>query len=97
MELQETLRDKFRVPSAKTEEAVRFLREEFEVLEDVPSLSAPVCRDPDDDRVLAAAMTGKCDCIVTGDKDLLELGKFLGIPILTPSAFWRFEAERERR
>ena len=35
----------------------------------------PVCRDPDDDHVLAAAITVKAEYIVTGDKDLLVLAQ----------------------
>jgi uncharacterized protein len=36
---------------------------------------------------------GRVDCIVTGDKDLLSLGSFDGMPILLPGHFWRHEAE----
>lgn len=44
-------------------------------------------RDPDDNRVLEAAVEGKCDFIVTGDKDLLELKKYKNIRILAPKDF----------
>lgn len=46
-------------------------------------LPAPVCRDPDDDHVLACATAGNADLIVSGDKDLLSLEHFEGIPIVT--------------
>ncbi len=40
--------------------------------------------DPDDDHVIAAAVTGQADLIASGDKrDLLPLGSFQGIPIIT--------------
>ena len=42
----------------------------------------PGLRDPKDLMVLAAAVGGEADAIVTGDKDLLTLGEFRGIPIL---------------
>ncbi len=48
-----------------------------------PSLEQPVCRDPDDDVVLACALAARVDLIVSGDKDLLVLQSFQGIPILT--------------
>ena len=40
--------------------------------------------DPDDDHVVAAAVTGQADLIASGDKrDLLPLGSYAGIPIIT--------------
>jgi putative PIN family toxin of toxin-antitoxin system len=43
----------------------------------------PACRDPDDDHVIAA----KAGIIVTGDKDLLALGQYQAVRILTARAF----------
>jgi uncharacterized protein len=50
-------------------------------------LDKRVCRDKDDDVVLATALGGKADVIVTGDEDLLVLKKFRGIEILSPRQF----------
>jgi uncharacterized protein len=44
-------------------------------------------RDPDDDKVLETAINGEADCIVSGDADLLALGSFEGLAILTPRDF----------
>ncbi len=46
-----------------------------------------VDEDPDDDRVLEAAITGGVDYIVSGDHHLLDLGEHAGIPIVTPARF----------
>lgn len=46
-------------------------------------LKTRICRDPDDDIVLACAISAKADYIVSGDKDLLVLKAFEGIPIVT--------------
>ena len=44
-------------------------------------------RDPDDNRVLEAAVAGRVDFIVTGDQDLLVLESFRGIAVVTPARF----------
>ena len=46
-----------------------------------------VCRDPEDDPVLSAAVEGRAEVIVTGDDDLLAPQEYEGIAILTPQAF----------
>jgi len=45
------------------------------------------CRDPTDDKFLELAVSGNADLILSGDKDLLTLHPFRGIPIVTPAAF----------
>jgi uncharacterized protein len=45
------------------------------------------CRDPKDDKILETAVNGNADAIITGDKDLLVLHPFLGIPIISPADF----------
>ncbi len=46
-----------------------------------------VCRDPNDDMVLECAALAQSRVIVSGDKDLLAVGEYEGIRILTPRAF----------
>jgi predicted nucleic acid-binding protein len=46
-----------------------------------------VCRDPEDDKFLAAARVGSARFIVTEDMDLLDLGSYEGIQILRAEAF----------
>lgn len=47
-------------------------------------------RDIKDDRYLAAALGAKADAIVTNDRDLLDLKKPFGLPIMTPIEFIKF-------
>ena len=46
-------------------------------------LTAQISRDADDDAVLACALAARADLIVSGDDDLLVLGHFENIPIIT--------------
>jgi uncharacterized protein len=43
--------------------------------------------DPNDDVVIACALQARADYIVTRDKDLLSLGGYQGILIVTPREF----------
>jgi len=45
------------------------------------------CRDPQDDKILELAVSGKASCIISGDQDLLVLHPFREIPIVTPRDF----------
>lgn len=56
-------------------------------------LPGAVCRDPDDDVVLATAVAGCAQIIVTGDKDLTILKSYEGIKIIRPTDFWQYEQE----
>ncbi len=48
-----------------------------------------VKRDPDDDKVIIAAVEGKAEYIVAGDADLTDLKSYHGIKIVKPADFMR--------
>lgn len=52
-----------------------------------PEFELTDCVDPDDNCILEAAVTGRADCIVTGDNHLLRMKAFRGIEILTVHDF----------
>jgi len=52
-----------------------------------PEQTVEIVRDPKDDPVLAAAMAANCPYLVTGDHDLLALGTYDGVKIVTASQF----------
>jgi uncharacterized protein len=68
----------------------QFIRLLGRIAELVPILRAVrACRDPKDDMFLEVAVNGGAELIVTGDRDLLDLHPFLGIPILSPGDYLR--------
>lgn len=84
-ELEAVLRDRFDRPAV----LARALRDEVASIANVrrPPQLPHVTRDPADDMVLAAALDGRADRIVTGDKDLLVLGAYREIAIVTVRQF----------
>ena len=85
-EIKEKLVEKFKYSTETAEEAVALFHSRMEIVTPV-ALTSPASRDPDDDNILATAVAGNCDCIITGDKDLLVLKEFEGIKILSPREF----------
>ena len=65
-----------------------FLRRVLQVATVAPVLSeVEVCRDPDDNHVLALALDTESDYILTGDRDLLVLNPWRGVTIVSPRTF----------
>src|SRR3989338_4479810 len=54
-----------------------------------PKTRLHICRDPSDDAVIECAVESRSDVIVSGDKDLLSLGFFRQVSVLSPRAFAR--------
>ncbi len=92
-ELREVLERKFRHRPVDVRSAMQLFAEPFTLVAS-SALDPPICRDRDDDLVLATALAGQCAAIVTGDQDLLILDPFQGIRILAPSAFWKWDSEQ---
>ena len=47
-----------------------------------------VCRDPNDDQLLADAVLNRIDVLITGDKDILALKNHKGVHICSPGDYW---------
>jgi len=52
-------------------------------LVEVDTVEPVITADPDDDHVLACALAGRAEAIVSGDRHLLNLGSYRDMPILT--------------
>ena len=78
-----------RIHKAGPGEIDRFLQAFAEVVVLVPGAMEvePVEDDPDDTKILACALEGKADFVVSGDHHLTDIGSFRGIPIVNPDAF----------
>ena len=85
-ELGRVLGEKFAWDEDRVEEAVaQVLR--LSALPEIVEAVAEIAADPDDDRVLEAALAGEVDAIVSGDRHLLRLGSWRGIRVLRPTEF----------
>ncbi len=86
-EFRRVLRARMNAPDALIDEAEKLLREQ----DVVPRPAAPYpiqIRDPDDAGVLASAVAGAAEVLVTGDHDLLDVRSEAPLRILTPREFW---------
>jgi len=86
-ELHRVLRGKFDVPQELIEDFLVLLQQDG-ICIDPAVLPQIELRDKDDLGILAAAIQGGADVLVTGDKELLVLGRVESLLILSPRQFW---------
>jgi len=86
-EVGRVLRAKLRVPPPVIDEIEQFLRTQTVVAATGTRATAKV-RDADDARILAEAVAGGADVLVTGDRDLLDFADRSPLRIVTPRGFW---------
>lgn len=87
-ELAEKLPAKLSFTAEQTDETLADYLS-FHALVDIPGVLNAVPRDPEDNAVLECAQAGQAQFIVTGDQDLLMLGSFQGVEIVTAAEFER--------
>ncbi len=88
-ELRGILIDRLGLPRALADQIIPFLREQAEV-RDPPSSTD----NPDDGWILAAALAGEADVLVTGDHTLLAVDNRVSIRITSPRGFWELLTRR---
>jgi putative PIN family toxin of toxin-antitoxin system len=74
-----------------TESEIRVLIEDevlpyFDIVETREDIRG-ACRDPEDDIFLSCAVAAGVDAVVSGDKDILDMGSFREIPIISVRDF----------
>lgn len=84
-ELNDVLVKKFKFPTNEVSLIIGKLKKTMKLV--YPIKSIKVLSDDPDNRVLEAAITGECQIIVTGDKELLALKKYKNVDILSPIKF----------
>ncbi len=84
-EVEAVLVEKMKVTKQKAKAAARLLERQSTIVQ--PKKIEKICRDPFDDYVLAAAVSGSADYLITSDKDLLVLEKYKGVVIVTSKDF----------
>ena len=65
----------------------QFFINQMEMAEPVSKVH--VCRDPDDDKFISCAVEAGAFYIVSGDKDLLDIGQYEGVEMITAAEFCR--------
>ena len=85
-EVRDKLLTKFRLTEQQANELVSKVISVSLLRDDVAEISS-LLRDPDDNRILGAAVAYHCEFLVTGDGDLLELKSFSGVEIVSVRAF----------
>jgi len=86
-EFERVLIRKIAVPKGEARDTVRLVSEAADVILHPPELETPICRDSNDDKVLACSLAAKADYLVTGDADLLDLRSFQNTLIISPRDF----------
>ncbi len=86
-EFERVLTKKFSATISEARSALKIVSEAMHSIVLSSQSEHGVCRDPDDDAILACAFEARADYLVTGDMDLLELKIFKGIRIVTPRDF----------
>ena len=84
-ELQDVLIKKFNFDPRRVKQLERIIKKHFKVV--YPNETINAVKDDDDNRVLEAAKEGKCEYIITGDKELLKIRKYKHIKIVTAEEF----------
>jgi len=90
MEIEHTLLTKSyfanRIPRPMAERWLSLVDQESELTTIVIPVTK-VAPHPEDDLILATAVSGSADYLVTGDRQLQRLGAFQGVAIIGPAAF----------
>ncbi|OHD66003.1 MAG: putative toxin-antitoxin system toxin component, PIN family [Spirochaetes bacterium RBG_13_51_14] len=86
-EVYRTLNNKLKMPPKNVQIIIDYLKE-FCDLTAYTKLNESICRDKNDNDIIALAISNNVDYLITGDKDLLILKKYKKVKIISPREFW---------
>ncbi|MDA8171201.1 MAG: putative toxin-antitoxin system toxin component, PIN family [Nitrospiraceae bacterium] len=86
-EIRRILSGKFRLGKEEVALSMALVNEAVERVFDPACKVDNICRDADDDNILACALAAKAGHLVTGDAGLLEIKSFRGVKIAAPRDF----------
>lgn len=96
-ELRATLRTMLKLPQKTIDEIEAQRRGGIVIKTPAKHLGLKIS-DPDDEWVVASAVAGDADVLVTGDAAILKLGRRAPLPILSPRGLWaRLRGSEPRR
>jgi putative PIN family toxin of toxin-antitoxin system len=80
------LRPKFGLEEAQVDYFLKAIEEIARIVA-VPDTIKKLCRDSNDDHVIACAVMGNASCLKSGDEDLLVMKHYEGVMIYSPEAY----------
>ena len=82
------IRNRYTYSSEKVETFIDYLKDISIIVAQLPEIRV-IERDPKDDMIIACAVAASADYIISRDRDLLDLGNYQQIQIVTPEHFMR--------
>jgi uncharacterized protein len=90
-EVEAVLAERMGLTKRRAKAAARLLARISQIVE--PSSVERLSRDPYDDYIIAAALVGRADYLITADKDLLVLDGKVRVRIVTQADFQRLQSK----
>jgi putative PIN family toxin of toxin-antitoxin system len=86
-EVSRVLSTKFGANAEMIETVIQILNQDTIFSQPLDSPDVTI-RDRDDLQILASALAGRAEVVITGDKELLALGSLQNLEIISPRQFW---------
>jgi putative PIN family toxin of toxin-antitoxin system len=81
------MREKYLINRGDIEQLIILLEKDAVIVPGRTDVTNAIPDDPSDEMFLACAMDAAADCIVSGDRHLLDISEYKGIPIITVNEF----------